>query len=309
MSASCGRVGRKLRYNEIDKPPSSVEYFSVMEHPETIGPYQLLSLIGTGGMSRVYRARKLGENRYYAIKVLSLQRLQGSPKMLSRFRRECDTLTRLEHPHIVRIREAGESDGQHFLVMELLPGETLKTALARGPLATPDLVRLMYETTSAMAYCHERGILHRDLKPSNIFRVFDGTSKILDFGLAKGQTDERITIIGRRIGTPRYMAPEVVRGHTPDERSEVYQLGLIFYEAATARAAYPDADVPVILKKVLSAKFPPLEEAAPALPEPLRTVIHRCIQKEAFDRYPSVRELELALPRGMPNPETFPEKK
>jgi serine/threonine protein kinase len=278
-------------------------------HPDSIGPYQLLSLIGAGGMSRVYRARKVGENRYYAIKVLSERRLQVSPMLLNRFRREGETLTRLEHPHIVRIREAGESGGQYYLVMELLPGETLKSSLSRGPLAVPDLLRLMQETTSAMAYCHERGILHRDLKPSNIFRVFDGSSKVLDFGLAKAQTDQRLTTIGRRIGTPRYMAPEVIRGQPSDERSEVYQLGLIYYEAATARAAYPDVEVTVVLKKVLGARFPGLEEAAPALPPPLREVIHRCIATEASERYASVRELEQALRQGMPLSERNPEKK
>lgn len=260
-------------------------------HPERIGPYQILGLIGTGGMSNVYRARKDGADSDIALKVLSEERVQKSPVFLGRFQREVSAMMALSHPNIVAIQDAGEVDGYYYLAMELMEGRSLKERTAVSPMDEPELMRLIREITDALAYCHALGVLHRDLKPTNVFLLPDGTAKLLDFGLAKAAKDEPLTSVGRRIGTPRYMPPEVVRGTSPDTRSELYQLGLMFYEAAAGRPAFPDPDVVTVLRKVVSEEPPSIAFFNEALPRSIMMLIKNCIAKLPDCRYQSCTEL------------------
>ena len=260
-------------------------------HPERIGPYQIHALIGTGGMSNVYRARKDGADADIALKVLSEERVQKSPVFLGRFQREVSAMMALSHPHIVAIQDAGEVDGFYYLAMELMEGRSLKERTAEGPMDAPELIRLAREISEALEYCHALGVLHRDLKPTNVFLLPDGTAKLLDFGLAKAAKDEPLTSVGRRIGTPRYMPPEVVRGQSPDTRSELYQLGLMFYEAATGRPAFPDPDVMTVLRRVVSEEPPAIAFFNETLPGTMVMLIRNCVAKLPDCRYQSCREL------------------
>lgn len=259
--------------------------------PERIGPYHILGLIGTGGMSNVYRARHDAQDTDIALKVLAEERVKKSPVFLGRFQREVSAMMALKHPHIVAIHDAGEIDGFYYLAMELMEGQSLKERAAAGPMPAGELSRLVREITEALAYCHALGVLHRDLKPTNVFLLQDGTAKLLDFGLAKAAKDEPLTSVGRRIGTPRYMPPEVVRGQSPDKRSELYQLGVIFYEAATGRPAFSDPDVMGVLRRVVTEEPPAIAFFNEYLPGGLVTLIRNCIAKHPDHRYQSCEEL------------------
>ncbi|MBI4863965.1 MAG: serine/threonine protein kinase [Candidatus Riflebacteria bacterium] len=248
-------------------------------------------------MSQVYSARKIDQTETLALKVLPADLVARIPQFLGRFQREINAMMSLQHPNIVTIHDAGEAEGYYYLVMEFLDGESLKDRTTRGALAVDELKRLVRETGSAVDYCHGRGVLHRDLKPSNLFILKDGRSKLLDFGLAKSQTDQPLTTIGRRIGTPRYMAPEVVKGAPADARSDIYQLGLIYYEAACGRAAFPDSDVLVVLRKVLSEEPQPLNELAPGMPAGLVALIHNTLKKDPTARYQTCAALLAELDR------------
>jgi serine/threonine protein kinase len=263
--------------------------------PERIGPYRILGMVGVGGMSSVYRARRDDQNVDIALKVLSEERVQKSPVFLGRFQREVAAMIELKHPHIVTIYDAGESGGHYYLAMELMEGQSLKERVAKGPMNAEELTRLAREMLSALSYCHAQGVLHRDLKPTNIFVLADGMSKLLDFGLAKRTADEPLTAMGKRIGTPRYMAPEVVRGSPPDHRADIYQLGLLLYEAAAGRAAFTDSDVMTVLRKVVTEEPPNLSFFNPALATAYVNWVRNCIHKLPEKRYQSCAEVAADL--------------
>jgi len=267
-----------------------------MEIPEKLGPYRVFGLLGRGGMSEVYRAEK-ADGTVVALKVLPDATVLKVPQFLIRFKRETQAMMALSHPNIVTIVDAGECEGWYYIAMEIMEGDSLKDALATGPLPIGRLVRLMRETASAVVYCHAQGILHRDLKPANIFLDREGRSRIFDFGLSKSQTDQPLTTAGKRIGTPRYMAPEVVMGGPPDERSDVYQLGLVYYEAACGEAAFPDSDVMTVLQKVLTADPPSLLSRVEGLPAPLAHLIESCLVKNPTGRCQGAAEVAARLDR------------
>jgi serine/threonine protein kinase len=259
--------------------------------PQKIGPYEILGLLGTGGMSQVFRARRPDFPADIALKVLSEARVQKSPVFLGRFQREVAAMMALKHPNIVEIYDAGESGGFYYLAMELLEGCSVKDRATRGIMSEAELLTMARQATEALAYCHREGVLHRDMKPTNLHLLPDGTVKLLDFGLAKSSTDVPLTHVGRRIGTPRYMAPECVRGAPPDQRSEIYQLGLIFYEGACGRAAFTDTDVMKVLQRVVNEEPPAIQFLNPGLDANVMAVIRNCICKDPNKRYQSCEEL------------------
>lgn len=265
--------------------------------PTRIGPYVVSDLLGEGGMARVYRARREGSGRDLALKVLTESKVKRIPEFLSRFQREARAMAALRHPHIVAVEEAGSSDGVHYLAMELVTGESLKDRLGRGPLSVGEVLRLMAETADAVGTVHAQGILHRDLKPTNIFIQTSGASKLLDFGLAKGKDDGIVTNIGRRLGTPRYMPPEVVRGRSADERSDVYQLGLVYHEALTGRSVIPDMDMYEALKMILTDLPPPLAGTVVGVTPEVDAVLAGCLAKEPAARFANGLALAAAVAR------------
>jgi len=236
-----------------------------------IGSYQVVSLLGTGGMGEVYEARDTKLGRDVAIKVLAAAFIHD-PDRLSRFRREARTLASLNHPHIATIYGLEESGDMDCLVMELVKGETLAARLKKGPLAMELVVRFGAEVADALAAAHAKQIVHRDLKPGNIMVSKSGV-KVLDFGLAKIQSDERVTTCGAIMGTPDYMAPEQSEGRECDARTDIYALGLVLREMATGHR----------------------EGTTIALPPPLAHVIDRCLATEPESRWDSAKDVKFEL--------------
>src|ERR1700722_20277019 len=211
-----------------------------------LGPYEILSGIGAGGMGEVYRAKDTRLNRIVAIKVLP-SHLADSPELRERFEREAKTISSLNHPHICTLYDVGHQDGTDFLVMEYLEGETLAARLTKGPLPLDQVLKYAIEIVDALDKAHRKGITHRDLKPGNIMLTKSG-AKLLDFGLAKaahGGADlasgsmatmsKPLTVEGTIVGTCQYMAPEQVQGREADARADLFALGAVLYEMMTGQ--------------------------------------------------------------------------
>ncbi|HXW05207.1 MAG TPA: protein kinase [Vicinamibacterales bacterium] len=249
-----------------------------------IGPYQISSRLGAGGMGEVYRARDTRLDRTVAIKVLPATIAQSAGAR-ERFEREARAIAGLNHPHICVLHDVGRHEGVDFLVMEYLPGETLSTRLARGPLPEEQVRQFGAQIASALAVAHAAGILHRDIKPSNLAVVPDGYVKVLDFGLAKTtdlpehlETRRELTASGMVLGTVAYMSPEQARGEAIDGRSDLFSLGAVLYELATGRPAFPRA---------FDWSQPPAAGLSPAL----QRIVFKLLDPDPARRYQTARAL------------------
>ena len=273
-----------------------------------LGSYEILALLGAGGMGEVYRARDTRLGREVAIKVLPADRLKDEHRR-RRFLHEARTLSSLSHPHIVTIYEIESSGEIDFIVMELVGGTSLDALIPRHGLPLRDLLRLAIPIVDAVAAAHALGIVHRDLKPANIVVRDDGTVKVLDFGLARlmetaeappleTATDLRdagLTAAGRVAGTAGYMAPEQAVGGRVDARSDVFSFGALLYEMATGRPAFGGDTTAEVLAAVVSAQPPPPTEIVRGLPHELERVILRCLRKEPERRYQGMLDVRNEL--------------
>jgi WD40 repeat protein/tRNA A-37 threonylcarbamoyl transferase component Bud32 len=263
--------------------------------PDLAG-YEVLGLLGEGGMGVVYKARHLKLNRLVALKMIA-----GSPlKIIARFRIEAEAVARLQHPNIVQIFEVGDQDGRPYLALEFVEGGALEHRLAgtpQPPRQVPELIRTL---ALAVDYAHRRGIVHRDLKPSNILIAADGAPKITDFGVAKRlEADDQRTRDGEIMGTPRYMAPEQAsgRGDLVGPATDVYSLGVILYEMLTGRVPHQAATSFETLRLVREQEPVPPSRLQPRLPRDLETVALKCLRKEPSRRYASASALAEDLGR------------
>jgi serine/threonine-protein kinase len=267
-----------------------------------LGPYEVLGLLGAGGMGEVHRARDTRLGREVAIKTLPAG-LATDPERLRRFEIEAKAASQLSHPNIVSVYDIGTTDGQPYIVSELLDGETLRERLGRGPLAPRKAVEIGVAIAEALAAAHARGIVHRDLKPENLFLQRDGRPKILDFGIAKLTTAEpanagaaptvsALTEAGVAVGTLGYMAPEQVRGESVDHRTDIFAFGAVLHEMIAGTPAFRRDSRIATVNAVLEADPPDLADAvAPAL----RRIIQRCVEKPPDLRFQSARDLAFAL--------------
>jgi serine/threonine protein kinase len=259
------------------------------------GRYVIERALGRGGMGNVYQAldRQLG--RRVAVKLLHDER--SDPSATERFVREARSAASLEHPHACRLYELGEHEGQTFLVMELLEGELLSERLLRGALPAAEATEVLLPLMEAVSALHGAGLIHRDLKPSNVFLTAQGV-KLLDFGLARhihpeaALTAPSLTMAGAVAGTLRYMAPEQVTGDPVDERTDVFALGVMFYEMLTGRVPFNAETNVDWLNAVLKDDPQPL--GRPDL-ERIEPVIKRALERRSVDRFPSVEEMSAAL--------------
>lgn len=259
-----------------------------------LGPYEILTLLGSGGMGEVYRARDVRLGRDVALKVLGGE-VRGDRETLERFRREAQLLAAVTHPNVCQIFDLGDHEGAPFLAMELLSGESLADRLAaRGALPLADALRVALDLLAALGELHRRGIVHRDLKPSNVYLTFHGT-KLLDLGVARqvraSSDDPTITRTGVAVGTPRYMAPEQWSGNA-DPRSDLFACGALLYEMVTGRPAFPGTTAVEILQAAMRGEPPALSGVAS---EALERVLRRALAPRGEDRYTSAEEMAKAL--------------
>jgi hypothetical protein len=265
------------------------------------GRYELGEVVGQGGMAVVHRALDRTLGREVALKVLRDQ-YSADPEFVERFEREARAAARLAHPNIVDIYDVGSDDGTHYIVMELVEGENLKSLVRRGGRLPPALViRFGREIASALDYAHRRGLVHRDVKPQNVLVDADGHTKLTDFGIAQAAEHVSLTQTGIVLGTAQYMAPEQAQGKPIGPATDLYSLGVVLYELATGRLPFEgDSPLTVALRHVQEQPIPP-RRLNPSLPPELETVILRAMAKDPGRRYASGAELAQALASG-PDP-------
>jgi eukaryotic-like serine/threonine-protein kinase len=269
-----------------------------------LGPYRIEAPIGAGGMGEVYRAIDTRLKRDVAVKVLS-SRLTTEPSAKLRFEREAHTASALNDPHICTIYDIGVHEGQQFLVMELLEGQTLKQYMDGRALAVEQVLKLGMQISGALQTAHSKGIVHRDLKPANIFVTERGEIKVLDFGLAKllQQTDQDATVSLELtaplavLGTLPYSAPEQLRGENTDARTDIWGLGAVLYEMATSQRPFKEELAPRLIDAILHKLPTPLRELNGTIPAELERIILKCLEKDPENRYQSAKELVVDLRR------------
>ena len=269
-----------------------------------LGPYEILSAIGAGGMGEVYKARDTRLDRIVAIKVLPAH-LAGRAELRERFDREAKAIASLNHPHICTLFDIGQQDGIDYLVMEYLEGETLAQRLQKGALPLEQVLQYAIEISDALDKAHHQGVTHRDLKPGNIMLTKSGT-KLLDFGLAKLKQDvapanvplselptatDPLTAQGSIVGTLQYMAPEQVEGKEVDARTDIFAFGAVVYEMATGKKAFDGKTTASLIAKILEIDPPPISSLQPMTPPALDRVVKKCLAKEPEKRWQAASDV------------------
>ena len=280
-----------------------------------LGPYEIISPLGAGGMGEVYRARDTRLGRDVAVKVLP-QHLSSNPEVRARFEREAKTVSSLNHPNICVLHDVGREGDTDYLVMELIEGETLADRLARGPLPPTDVLKLGAQIADALDRAHRAGVIHRDLKPGNVMLTKSG-AKLMDFGLARGTglsgapgsgvsiagltqsptIAQPLTAEGTIIGTFQYMAPEQLEGKETDARSDIWALGCVLYEMATGTRAFEGKSQASLIATIMHTEPRPLSELAPANPPGLDRLIHECLAKDPEERRQNAGDIRRDLNR------------
>jgi serine/threonine-protein kinase len=287
----------------LDEHPTAAD---VVAAAEALRPGQLFAarylveaMIGAGGSGVVFRVQDAGRGgEVLALKVLRPDVAQNDPAALARLAREVDTARQLAHPNLVRVYDLDEAEGIHFLTMEYVEGRSLRDLIDdRGALPVPAAVSVARQLCRALAHAHERGVLHRDVKPHNAVITPDGVLKVMDFGAARfAEVPRGVTETGALVGTPAYMAPEVLRGARHDERSDVYAAGVVLYESLTGRPPFESASSPlVVVTHVLEDR--PADPCAlnPAVPRPLCDLVLGALEKDPAARPPSAEAFERQL--------------
>ena len=270
---------------------------------DKLGPYEILEPIGAGGMGEVYKARDTRLDRNVAIKVMP-KHIAAREDLRARFEREARTVSGLNHPNICVLHDIGKQDGIDFMVLEYLEGETLAARIAKGPLPLDQALKYAMQIADALDRAHRSGVSHRDIKPANVMIARDGC-KVLDFGLAKtapkpvGPEDATLTASltteGAILGTPQYMAPEQYEGKEADARSDIFAFGCVVYEMVTGKRCFNGKTKASLIAAVLSGVPAPMNSLAPMTPSRLERLVKRCLEKDAEDRYQSMRDVVLEL--------------
>lgn len=263
---------------------------------ENVGPYRIVEQLGQGGMASVFKAYHPALDRYVAIKVLHPAFMED-PNFLARFQREARVVAKLDHPNIVPIYDFAEHEGQPYLVMKYIQGETLKARLSRSPLGPDEGLKVIDAIGRGLSYAHQQGILHRDIKPSNVLLAKDGQIYLADFGLARiAQAGESTLSNDMLLGTPQYISPEQARGERElDVGTDIYSFGVLIYEMVVGRVPF-NADTPFsIVHDHIYTPLPMPRSVNPKVPEAIERVLLKTLAKDRADRYPSVDDMVNAL--------------
>src|SRR5450759_406516 len=283
-----------------------------------LGPYEIQSPLGAGGMGEVYRARDTRLDRTVAVKVLA-SHLSSSPELKQRMEREARAISSLNHPNICHLYDIGSQDGTDYLVMELLEGETLAERLRKGAMPLNEIFKVGIAVADALAFAHRQGIVHRDLKPGNIM-LTQGGAKLMDFGLAKPlglQTKgtasgaapsftaaatlsgpsplSPLTTAGSMIGTIQYMSPEQIEGKEADARSDIFAFGAVLYEMVTGKRPFAGKSQISLASAILESDPEPISSVKPLTPRAFEHVVTTCLQKNPEERFQTAHDIKLEL--------------
>ena len=259
-----------------------------------IGDYEVLGVLGSGGMGKVFKVRNVISDRIEAMKVL-LPDLAGRQELADRFLREIKLLASLDHPNIAQLRTALTLSNRLVMVMEYVEGTTLADRLEQGAIPPAEAVGYMKQVLSALAYAHGRNVIHRDIKPANMMLTPSGTVKLMDFGIARASGDASMTVTGTTVGSLYYMSPEQVKGSTVDARSDLYSLGVSLYEMVTGQRPFKATSDYSIMTAQLQERPKPPSELQPGLPPQLNGIILHAMAKEPADRFQNADEFGQAL--------------
>jgi len=264
------------------------------ETGKRIGDYEILGVLGAGGMGQVFKVRNVISDRIEAMKIL-LPDLAGRQDLAGRFLREIKVLAALNHPNIAALRTALTLGNQLVMVMEYVEGTSLATRLERGPIAPAEAVNYVDQVLAALSYAHQRQVIHRDIKPANMMLTPENVVKLMDFGIARTGTDRTLTATGTTLGSMYYMSPEQVKGGTTDARSDLYSLGVTLYEMVTGQRPFKaDSDYSLMAAQVQQPPRPPIELRAD-LPAALNEIILLAMAKEPSQRFQSADAFRKAL--------------
>lgn len=265
-----------------------------------LGPYQIITPLGEGGMATVYKAYQPGVERYVALKILP-RHFASDPEFVGRFEQEARVLANLQHPHILPVFDSGEADGYTYIVMPFLKSGDLTDLIHGGPLPLEQIRRIISQVADALDYAHQRGLVHRDVKPSNVLLDERGNCLLSDFGITKiVEGTANFTATGGIIGTPAYMSPEQGQGRKLDGRSDIYALGIMLYEMATGRVPYQAETPMAVMIRHMNDPLPPPRQLNPALPDAVERIILKALAKQPEDRYSTAGEMMRALRAAIP---------
>src|SRR5579862_2429672 len=265
--------------------------FSTGQH---IGDYEIISILGAGGMGKVYKVRNVISERIEAMKIL-LPDLTSNQSLADRFLREIRLLATLDHPNIAALRTALTYENQLAMIMEFVEGETLANRAARAPLSTADAVNYSDQVLSALSYAHKQNIIHRDIKPANMMLTPQGVVKLMDFGIARSGTDGSLTSTGTTLGSLNYMPPEQVRGEAADARSDIYSFGISLYELLTGKLPFQGDSQYSLMTAQLNQQPPPPITLRSDLPPALNQIIMMCMNKDPAERFQTADAFRNAL--------------
>ena len=276
---------------------------------ERVGDYEIVEVLGAGGMGQVYKVRNVLSERIEAMKVV-LPNMSSDQELAQRFLREIKVQAALDHPNIARLHTAQQVGDQLFMIMEFVEGSSLEKLLERGPLPLHESMNYVSQVLDALAYAHAQGVVHRDIKPANIMRTLTGLVKLMDFGIARMAADRRLTRTGHTVGSLFYMSPEQIQGGEPDPRSDLYALGVTLYEMVTGRKPFQgDSDYSIMAAHLETTPVAPLNVVA-GLPADLSDIILMAIAKDPAQRFQSAAAFRaalgsIALPAAVPMEQTM----
>jgi serine/threonine-protein kinase len=261
---------------------------------DKIGDYQIIGILGAGGMGRVYKVQNLISDRIDAMKVL-LPDLANEPDLADRFLREIKVLASLNHPNIAGLHTAFRLENQLLMIMEFVDGTTLEAKLKNGPFPLTDAIDYVSQVLSALGYAHSRGVIHRDIKPANMMLTPENVVKLMDFGIAKSKADRKLTMTGTTLGSLYYMSPEQVQGTELDARSDLYSVGVSLYEMVTGSRPFKgNSDYDLMVAQLQKAPMPPID-VVPELPKALNDIIMISLEKDPAKRLQSAEAFRFAL--------------